>query len=257
MGEALETIDAALALAGDDPAVGAGIAFRCPLAQAFGDRAQSIGYLGELATARRDFDRGIELAREHDDPETQSAGYAKRAVFEADVGAIEAALDYAARGLAIAEPAGNTIHAIACSTPMALAEVAAGRFADGVARAETNLAAIREHGIGLYYEPVLLATVARAKLALGQPDDALAAAEEAVAIMDARGLTTCALQAPITLAQVLLATDGAAAGERIASVLGRALQVARASGARVFEAPIQRELATAARLRGDGVSAPR
>ena len=75
--------------------------------------------------------------------------------------------------------------------------------------------------------------------------------------MDARGLRTCALLAPITLARVLLATHGAAAGDRIDAVLTRALVVARESHARVYEPPIHRELAALARLRGDDVTAAR
>jgi hypothetical protein len=104
---------------------------------------------------------------------------------------------------------------------------------------------------------VLLATVAQAKLALGEPTAALAAAVEAVAIMEARGLGACALRAPIALTHVLTATRGPAARERVDRVLARALGVARDSGARVFEPHIHRELAALARVRGDDVEAER
>ena len=255
--EAAELIDRALALAGGDPSTGSGIAFVCPLAHAFGDRGRSIGYMGELDAARRDFHRAIGLARDYDDPETESAAYANLALLEAEAGDVEAARDNAANGLAIAEPAANAIHIIACTTPAALAEVRAGRFADALARAESNLATVRRLGIGLYYEPLLLATIARAELALANPGRALAAGEAAVEIMDARGLRTCALLAPITLARVLLASQGAGAADRIATVLARALAVARESHARLYEPPIHRELAALARLRGDDVTAAR
>jgi adenylate cyclase len=213
--------------------------------------------MGELDAARRDFDRAIQMAREYDDLETESAAYANLALLEAEAGHVEAARDNAALGLAIAESAANAIHIIACSIPAAVAEVRAGRLADALARAESNLATIRELQIGLYYEPLLLATIARCKLALGNPGEALAAAEEGVVIMHTRGLRTCALLAPITLARVLLATQGTAAGERIDGVLARALGVARESHARVFEPPIHRELAALARLRGDDITAAR
>ncbi|ADB49036.1 adenylate/guanylate cyclase domain-containing protein [Conexibacter woesei] len=251
--EAVETLDHALTLAGDDPATGSGISFVCPLGHAWQSRGQVVGYMGELEQARRDFDRGTELTREHDDPQTESACHANRALLEATVGQIAAALRSAALGLAIAEPAGDTTHTIACSVPVAVADAAAGRVADALARAESDLATIREHGIGLYHEPLLLATIARSRLGLGAPDEALAAALEAVDIMNSRGLGTCALSAPITLAHVLLATQGAAAGERIETVLARAAQVARVSGAQVFQPLIQRELEALARVRGDSV----
>jgi tetratricopeptide (TPR) repeat protein len=215
-----------------------------------------MGYMGELEKAHHDFDREIELAREHDDSEAESNGYANLALLEADVGEIEAALGDARVGLTIAERAGNTIGIVVASTAGAVAEAGAGRFDDALAQAESNLATIREHRIGLYYEPRLLATIARSKLALDKPDDALAAAQEAVELTVARRLTTCALPAPITLAQVLIATEGAP-GERIDTVLACAMRVARESRARVFEPQIHRQLAAAARLRGDDLAAER
>ena len=249
LSEGAEAIDRAIALADDDPRAGAGLVFVCPLADAYQHRGQSVGYMGDLEQAHRDFGRAIELAGGHDDPEAESYSYANLALLEADAGQIEAALGNAAQGLAIAERLGNSLAIVAASTAGAVAQVGAGRFADALAQAQANLATIRELGIGLYNEPSLLATIARSQLALGRPDEALAAAEEAVDIMDARGLATCALPAPIALAQVLIATQGAAAGERIDAVLVRAMRVARESGARLFEPQIQRELAALARLR--------
>jgi adenylate cyclase len=246
--EAMEMLDRALALAGDDPGIGAGGPFVCLLAHAAQSRGQGIGYLGDLDQARREFARATELARAHHDPQTESACHANLALLEADAGNIAAAQRSAALGLAIAGPAGDTVHAIACSTPAAVAQAAAGHHADALAGATSNLEAIREHRVGMYYEPLLLATMARCLLALGDGPAALDSAEEAVAIMDDRGLTTCALRAPVALAQVLAATRGASAARRIDTVLTRALGVAQASGARVFEAHIARERAVLSRL---------
>ena len=241
--EGVATIDRALAIAGDDPKTGSGVAFLCPLAHALGDRAQQLGYMGEIEKARAESAAAIALAGEQADAETESAAHASRAQVEAEVGDVEAAVAHAALAVAIAERAGNLVHAIAGSTPAAVADARAGRFAEALARAESNLATIREHRVGLYYEPVLLATIARSQLGLGEPGDALAAAEEAVEIMKVRRLATCALSAPIALAQVLIATQGAAARDRIMPVLARAMRVARASGAGAFEPQIRGELA--------------
>jgi adenylate cyclase len=247
--EGVETIDHALPPAAGDPMTGSGLAFVCPFAHAFGHRAQCIGYMGDLEGARRDSDRAIELAREHHDHETESASYASRALLEADVGDYDAALGNAGLGLQIVERSANVIHIIACTVPSAAAQAGAGRFADALALAESDLATIREHSIGLYFEPSLLATIARARLALGEPDSALAAAEEAAAITHAHRLAACGLQAPIALAQVLIATQGAAATERIETVLAQATRVVHESGAYAFEPQIQREHAALARLR--------
>jgi hypothetical protein len=48
---ALHVIDHALELADDDPAIGAGLAFVCPLAHAYGDRGLCRGYMGELTAS--------------------------------------------------------------------------------------------------------------------------------------------------------------------------------------------------------------
>ncbi len=254
LSEGVETIDQALLLVADTPTAAEGPVFVSTLAHAFQSRGMCRGYTGELDQARSDFDRALELAREHVDRQTESASHANRALLEAAVEDYEAALHHAAQGLAIAEPM-DAIHRIACSVPIAMAESGKGRFAEAIARAEADLGTVREQRIGLYFEPLLLATIARSKLALDMPDDALAAADEAVDITDARGLATCALAAPITLAQVLIAVQGAAAGARIESVLARAMRRARESGARIFETRITRELAALARLRGDEVTA--
>ena len=240
LNEGVETIDRALPLAGDDPMTGSGVAFVCPLAHAYGHRGMCIGYMGELEQARDDFERAVDLARAHNDPETESATHANHALLQAEAGDIDAALRSAAQGLEIADRTGNTIHILACTVPTAVAQAGAGRFDEALAHAEPSLATIRRQQIGLFYEPLLLATIARCQLAFGKPDQALAAAEEAVEIAGARGLATCALRAPITLAEVLIATGGAAVGDRIDNILARASRVARESGARVFEPMICR-----------------
>jgi tetratricopeptide (TPR) repeat protein len=249
--EGAETMEHAIRLADRDPKLAAGEPFICALAHAFGSRALSRGYMGEVEAARRDFEHGAELAREYDDAQTHCHNRGNLALLEASAGEIEAALRHAALGLEIAEQMGDVIGIIASTTPTAVANADAGRFAEALEQAESTLATIGDRQIGRYFEPLLLATIARAKLGLGEPDEALAAAEQAVAIMDARRLTACALRAPITLAHVLMATEGAAAGERIESVLAQAQRVVDASGARIFEAPIQAELAALARLGGD------
>lgn len=246
LGEALEVTGSALAAAGDDPTLGSGLAFGCPLAHVYGDHGRSLGYGGDRDGSQGAFARAIALAQEADDPETEAAAYANRAHLHADLGEHEAALADAALGRALGERAGNVVHVAACDVPGAMAHAGLGRHAEALAGATEALATIREVGVGLYFEPALLATIARARLASGEPALARDAAEQAVAIMTARGLRTCALQAPLALAEVLRATEGEAAEPRIVPVLERALDVARSSGARILEVRIQHALAAAA-----------
>ena len=236
--EALDAVDQALDMAGGEPTTGAGIAFACPYAHAYVHRALALGFMGNLDAAREASDDAVELARVHGDPEVESYCHANLALLEAITGRSEASLDLCARSLEIAERAGNAVAIIAASTPRAVAEADAGRFAAGLAGAEAILATVRRDRVGVYYEPVLLATIARCRLGLGEPGAALVAAEEAVAVMDARGLTACALHAPIVRARVLVATDGPA--DRVDAVLSRAAAVARAHDAGVYEPLIDR-----------------
>ncbi len=231
---ALEVVDHALAVADGDPAVGAGWVFGCPVAHVHGDRAHCLGYMGDLAGARAHAARAVELADAHDDRETLSAAFASLALVEAEVGDAAQALEHALRGLEIAERDGNAVHVIAASVPAAAADQRAGRHERALARAEADLASIRRQGTGLYFEPILLATIARARLGLGDQPAAVIAAEEAVALGDARGLTTCALAAPLSLAEALLAGDRARDAARIATVLARARRVVLAAGATAF-----------------------
>ena len=258
LAEAVEACDRGLAVAGDDPTLAAGIIFTTPLALLYATRGLCAGYMGDLDRAQSDHERGIELAREYDDPEAACYAHLWRSHLAIDIGATAAATEDAFRSYEIAQRIGEQILTLRASlTAVAAAELAGGHPEAALERAEQGLALIREGRTGLDYEAMLLALIARAKLALDQPDAALAAAEEAVEIMDTRGLTVAALRAPIALAQVLLATQGVAAGERVEAVLGRAMEVARESGARVFEPQIHRELAALARLRGDEDAAER
>src|SRR5581483_5140293 len=172
-------------------------------------------YMGQLDEARHDFDRAVELARVHGDPEVESYLYANLALLEAMTGATHDALRHAALGLEIANRSHNTIAVVALSTARAVAQAASGRFADSLQQAEANLVTIREQAMGLYFEPVLLATMARCTLALGRPDQALAAA-----------------------------------AERVEAVLAHAADTARAGRAHIFETQIDRQAAALARLCG-------
>jgi tetratricopeptide (TPR) repeat protein len=255
--EAVDVIDLALQLAGGDPRTGTGVAFVCPYAHTFAHRGQALGFMGELARAAGDFEMAVALARENDDPEVESYCHANRALLAACIGDINTALDAADQCRQIAERAGNAIALLAGSSGRAVAEAGAGRFSDALARSEANLVTLRRDRVGLYYEPLLLVTIGSCQLEFGKPVEALAACEEAVRVMEVRGLTTCALPAPIGLAKVLIATQGAAAGERIDAILTGALRVVGQSEARVFEPQIREQRAALARLRGDDLTAQR
>ena len=253
--DGLEAARRALDLAGDDERVGSGLAFTCPLALAHALCGACAGGMGELERAYGDFERGIALARKHDDLEMESYALAIRSTHLINLGDFDPAREDAERALECAERV-QTPYAIAIAEgAIALAYAGAGHWEVALRQAEQLLTKLREHDLALFEEPPLLATIARSRLALGDQEGARAAAEEGVEIMEARGLRAAALPAPIALAEVLVATEADAASERIEAVLGRAMEVASESGARIFEPQIHSELAAVAALRGDEVTA--
>jgi tetratricopeptide (TPR) repeat protein len=256
----VDVLDRAIPLAGGDPRFGIGDVFGCPVAHVHQTRGLCRGFLGELEGARADFQRAVELAEEYGDPETLAATHANHALLLASIGEHRSALEVAARGNAVAEQAANLVHVIACSVPTAVAEAGLGRYEAALELADAGLASVRQRRLGLYFEPVLLATVARSMLGLGEPARAATAARRAVDIADARGLGTCALLAPITLAQVLMADPATADPAAVEGVLSRAMRLARATDARAMIPVIHQEQVAAARLwndvTGHAVTAP-
>ena len=263
LSEAARTLDEALALCGRRPDDGRGPRLRLPARarlSGIADRPRLHGRARGGPPRLRPRDRAGPRARRPRDAVRRSREpRAARGRGRGDRGGARATPRWASRS-----PSGRQRRSTSSPArrPPPWRQAGAGRFADALAQAEANLATIREHAIGLYYEPMLLATIARSQLALGRPGDALAAAEEAVAIMDARGLTTCALPAPIALAQVLIATQGAAAGERIEAVLRardarRGGRAARASSSRRSIASSRRSPGCEATTSRRGASMPR
>jgi tetratricopeptide (TPR) repeat protein len=241
--DGLAAVVRGLEAAGDDTAAGAGLVFACPYGLALSFRGFCAGAIGHTDRAAQDFERAIEVTRSHGDRESESYAHSNRAFVDEMSGQVgPATLTHSQRAFDLAEQAGNPLAGAAASTAWAVAEVATGSLAEGLERADSTLTTIRERGTGLHYIPALLTSIALARLGLGDRGAALASAEEAVDIMNSRGLTVCALLAPITLAWLLIETEGAAAGDRIEAILARATDVVEKSGARVFEPQI-RELA--------------
>jgi ATP/maltotriose-dependent transcriptional regulator MalT len=116
---------------------------------------------------------------------------------------------------------------------------------------QQSLAISRERGTGFQFEPWTLATLAEAYLARGDGPRARATAEQAVAL--ARGSHIKVFE-PITLlslARVLLASEGAAARAEVKAALSRALALAKEMEARSEEPLVHVELGELARLTGD------
>jgi hypothetical protein len=105
--------------------------------------------------------------------------------------------------------------------------------------------------------PVLWASLARARLELGQPDEARTAAEEAVAISQAHAMDRIGILPLVVLARVLMATEGFDAADAIEAHFQDALVLSRRTESLLEEPGIHVGLAKLARLRGDEATAER
>jgi class 3 adenylate cyclase/tetratricopeptide (TPR) repeat protein len=249
--EALATIERGLELAAGDVRLGADTLFVSPYAWAVMTRSFLLAYLGRLAEAANGLDRAMQFARDHGDVEVLGYAYANRAWLARQTGEIESALGHAGQAVDIAERMGNAYARTQAYSCLALARLSRGEWDDAVEAGQQSLAISRERGTGFQFEPWTLATLAEAYLARGDGPRARATAEQAVAL--ARGSHIKVFE-PITLlslARVLLASEGAAARAEVKAALSRALALAKEMEARSEEPLVHVELGELARLTGD------
>jgi tetratricopeptide (TPR) repeat protein len=228
-----------------DEARGASVLGHGVLARALQFRASILARMGRLPEASAALERSVEVARRHNESETlvwalslfsQIPWLAGEAVD--DRGATEA--------VQIAEDSGNVTGLVLALRAQALANLAGGRAVEAIGMCERALQEGRRTRSGLFEEAPVLAVLARARLAAGDPQGALSAADEAVAVARAQ-------RARVTEAQVLLARGhvraaaGAAPGD-VRQDLDDALAVIAETGAGMFEPFVREELA---RLDGD------
>ena len=101
--EGVAILDRAIELADGDPTVAAGISVGCPLAYCLMFKGGNLSYLGQLEEAGELIERGMQLAREHDDIETVGWGHMWSVWLAYFVGDPDAALGHAQQALEIAE----------------------------------------------------------------------------------------------------------------------------------------------------------
>jgi adenylate cyclase len=115
-----------------------------------------------------------------------------------------------------------------------------GSWSDAQSALEESLQIARESGTTLNLEARMLAPLARAHLAQGEPARALATAEEAIAVARKRGARHHEALALIAHAEVMLGTAGAARREEIESALIAAATLIEETGAALYELDLVR-----------------
>ena len=249
--EALATIDQGLELAAGDARLGADTLFVSPYAWSVMTRSFLLAYLGHLQEAAEGLDSAMQLAHRHGDVEVLGYAHANRAWLGRQTGEVESALTHAGKAVDIAERMGNAYARTQAYSCLALAHLSREEWDEAAEAGEQSLAISRERRIGVQFEPWTLATLAEAYLGRGEGLRARTTAEQAVAL--ARGSHIKVFE-PITLlslARVLLASEGARARAEVKAALSRALTLAKEMEARGEEPLVHVELGELARLTGD------
>ena len=245
LAEGLAWVERHLALCADDPDRGVEHAGYSALTKALDSRARLLLLAGRLPEASRDIDRALALGqlRAEPDPYCWALTLAGRLAWLSGDGD---GLTSAAEAVRISEETGNITGLVLGLESTALSELAAGRPSRAVAACERALREMRDHRTGLFEEGSVLAHLARARLAAGDPAGAVDAATDAVTVAGRQQATVVECLALLTRAQTLRATDGDV--NAASADLDAALALVSETGALTYEPFIREELG---RLRGD------
>src|SRR5215211_5112227 len=249
--EALATIERGLELAAGDPRLGADTLFVSPYAWSIMTKSFLLAYLGRLKDAANGLDSAMQLARDQGDVEVLGYAHANRAWLARQTGEVESALGHARQAVDIAERMGNAYARTQAYSCLALAHVSHEEWDEAVEAGEQSLAISRERRTGLQFLPWTMATLGEAYLARGDGSRARTTAEDAVAFARERHLRLLEPITLLSLARVLLASEGARARAEVKASLSRALVLAKEMEARSEEPLVHVELAELARAIGD------
>jgi adenylate cyclase len=250
-GEAVAIFDRAIELADGDPTLGGGIIAGCPYAFCHAFKGTLMVELGELEAGRRLLELGRKIAREQGDIEGVGWSHMWSTELAYFQGEPEAALAHAQQTLEIAERIGDSFSRAWAWFYLGSAEHMRSQWRRAIDAIERSRAIAREGRTGVEAEALRLALLGEAHLGLGDPERARDLVQESLEIARAQGHVPGEMHASIGLARVLLGSAGPAAHAEIEAALGRALELARETGAKAYEPLVHVELAELARQNGD------
>jgi len=245
----LAICDRAIELADGDPTMGAGVAIACPYAMCHGLKGLSLTNLGELAEGARLLEQARQIAREQGDLEAVGYYHQWSVTLAYFQGEPETALRHAEQTLASAERNGGSLARANAAFVLGWAKQMRGDWRAAIDSLEQSLAIARECGAAADSDASRLSLLGEAYLGLGDAERARALVTEGLELAHARGHRPDETHASLALARVLLRCGGAR--PPMDAALSRALELARRTGARVFEPLIHVELAEVARQSDD------
>ena len=207
--------------------------------------------VGNLATTKARLERGIELARQHSDTETEGWALSWLSDVAAIAGDAEIGLGPCQRSLEIAQKMGSPYSLAIAYHRLGVSLTVAGRWPEAIETLEHALAIARERRTFLEAEARLVSWLAEACLGAGDLVRARALAEESVELGRRIGAPVDLVYALRALAHVLLAQEGAAAATAVRAALDEAQRVIDETGATSFAPLVLLDRAELARLEGD------
>ncbi|HXQ24177.1 MAG TPA: adenylate/guanylate cyclase domain-containing protein [Candidatus Acidoferrales bacterium] len=208
-------------------------------------------FVGNLDSAKADLDRGVELARQHGDTESEGWALSWFSDVAAIAGDAEIGLGPCRRSIEIAEKMGSPYSLAASYHRFGVSLTVAGRWPEAIESLEHALAIARERGTGLEMEARLVSWLAEACLGAGDLTRARALAEESVVLGRRIGVPTDLVFAQRALVHVLFVEEGAAAAIAVRAALDEAERLIAETGATSLAPLVLLDRAELARLEGD------
>jgi class 3 adenylate cyclase/tetratricopeptide (TPR) repeat protein len=187
-----------------------------------------LGTLGRIEEANRDLRRATDLARRADDPNVLSVTEAISGLMASMSGDGPAALGHARRAVQVARQADVVTAVPLADFSLGMACVTEERWVEAVEALDRS----REEGAGMF-SLVGGAYLARGWLGRGEAQRARRVAEETVSSARRAGARQSEVAAQLSLARVLLQTEGTRAQPEIERALSRALELTQEIGYRI------------------------
>jgi len=220
------------------------------------NRAFLLSLLGRLEEAHQGFVRALRVARDSGVPENLGwtsgiVGNFAELTGEVVSDELGDAKATAHESLRIAEEMGSVFSRVVAHYAVGSAYVAAGDVAEAARSLDTGLELARSARAALDFETLMLARLAQARHAQGDPGAARQAAEEAIVLAKERGQPYAELLGQLELARALCVEPGAKARGPIEEALSRTSLLIEETGARVIEPRVAEARAELSRACGD------
>ena len=207
---------------GSDNVQGKELGGYSPRAGALHVRAQALMFLGRLTEAWNQIQAAQRVVEESRELEVFTWMQITRSLLEYTCGRPESGLEHGRRSLEIAEKLDNEACRMAAYAALGLANLVAGQPAAARDALRASATIARDRRVVRALLPLVLAGLAEAHLALGEPSKAVATARAGIDLGSVGGCHYNEARGQLALAAALLATDCVVPRAEIESALERA-----------------------------------